>query len=90
MSSCAWALAERGLSGIGGVRECLSGVRVALAKDDRKLAETLSDAYGDFKIDGLDESSGKYRLEFTDPRFSAKSLDFTLGASTYLGTIELT
>jgi Fe-S-cluster-containing dehydrogenase component len=74
---------------VNGVRECLSGVRVALAKDGRKVAETVSDPYGDFKIDGLDEGSGAYRLEFADSRFGAKSVDFTLGASTYLGTIEL-
>jgi Fe-S-cluster-containing dehydrogenase component len=74
---------------IDGVLECLSGVRVVLAKDGRRLAETATDAYGDFKIDGLEEESGRYRLELADPRFSAKSLEFELGASRYLGTIEL-
>ena len=74
---------------IGGVLECLAGVRVAVAKDGRKLAETVSDAYGDFRIEGLDEQSGRYRIELADARFAAKSLEFELGASTYLGTIEL-
>jgi Fe-S-cluster-containing dehydrogenase component len=75
---------------IDGALECLADVRVTLHKDGRKLGETVSDAYGDFRIDGLEEGSGKYRVEFAHPRFAAKSAEFELGASTYLGTIELT
>ncbi|OGA68977.1 MAG: oxidoreductase [Betaproteobacteria bacterium RIFCSPLOWO2_12_FULL_68_20] len=74
---------------IGGVNECAAGVRVALEKDGRTLAETVSDDFGDWRVDGLGEGSGRYRVSFSDPRFATQSLELELGASRNLGTIQL-
>lgn len=74
---------------IGGVAECVAGARVTLARGDRPVAETESDAYGDFKFRDLDEGSGAYRITIADERFEPKTVDVSLGASTYLGTIAL-
>jgi len=75
---------------IGGVTECIEGARVSLQRGGQKIAEARSDPYGDFKFQGLDEGSGRYRIEILDERFEPKRLEFDLGESSYLGTIELT
>jgi Fe-S-cluster-containing dehydrogenase component len=75
---------------IGGVTECIEGARVSLHRGGQKVAEARSDPYGDFKFQGLDEGSGRYRIEILDERFEPKRLEFDLGESHYLGTIELT
>lgn len=75
---------------IGGVEECVAGARVVLKRNGDALAETTSDAFGDFRFSGLDEASGAYELEVSDPRFAPRRLGFELGESRYLGTIRLT
>ncbi|MGB7542166.1 MAG: 4Fe-4S dicluster domain-containing protein [Burkholderiales bacterium] len=74
---------------IGGVTECIAGARVILQHGGRTLAETRSDAYGDFKFQGLEENSGAYRVEVADERFDAKRVEFNLEESAYLGTISM-
>ncbi len=74
---------------VAGVLECLEGARVALMRDGRTLAETTSDGFGDFRFEGLDEGSGKYRVEISAPGYKAKAVEFELGASTCLGTLHL-
>ena len=74
---------------IDGVDECAEGVRLVLKRGARTIAETTSDAYGDFKFRGLEEDSGAYRIEITDERFAPRSVAVELGRSTYLGTIPL-
>jgi len=74
---------------IGGVTECIADARVLLQHGGRMLAETRSDAYGDFKFRGLEENSGDYRIEVADERFDAKRVEFNLKESAYLGTISL-
>jgi Fe-S-cluster-containing dehydrogenase component len=73
----------------GGVSECVEGAEIVLKKDGRSVAATRSDPYGDFKFHGLEEGSGAYRLEIAAERYAAKSVDFDLKTSTYLGTISL-
>jgi len=74
---------------VGGVTECIEGARVSLQREGRKIAETRSDPYGDFKFRGLEENSGAYRIEIAEERFAAKSVEFDLRESAYLGTISL-
>ena len=74
---------------IGGVTECIEGARVSLYRGGQKVAEARSDPYGDFKFQGLDEGSGRYRIEILHERFEPKRLEFDVGESSYLGTIEL-
>ena len=78
------------LSGaINGTEECIEGASVTLFRDDKAIARTESDPYGDFRFAGLEENSGAYRIEILEERFEPKKLAFTLGGSTYLGTIAL-
>jgi len=74
---------------IGGVTECVEGARVTLEKDGAKLAEAVSDPYGDFRFGGLEEASGTYKLRVADGRFTPKTFEVSLGKSTVLGTIML-
>ena len=74
---------------IDGVTECVEGARVLLRRGERVIGESRSDAYGDFKFQGLEEGSGAYRVEIADPRFATKAVEVNLGQSTYLGTISV-
>jgi Fe-S-cluster-containing dehydrogenase component len=74
---------------IGGVTECVEGARVMLQKNGAKLAEGVSDAYGDFRFSGLAEASGTYELYIDDARFAPKALAVSLGKAAVLGTIIL-
>ena len=74
---------------VGGVAECVAGASVVLSKDGVRVAEKTTDTFGDFKFDGLDENSGSYRLDIQGKGFAARTVEFALGESTYLGVIEL-
>jgi hypothetical protein len=74
---------------IQGVTECVADARITLQHGGRTVAETKSDAYGDFRFQGLEENGGAYRIEIADERFEAKAVEFDLKESTYLGTISL-
>jgi Fe-S-cluster-containing dehydrogenase component len=73
----------------GGVVDCVEGAKVRLVKDGRAVAETVSDNYGDFKFDKLDENSGAYTVEIEAPGRAKKSVDAKLGESVNLGEIRL-
>lgn len=74
---------------IAGVTECIEGARVTLERNRAKIAEAVSDPYGDFRFGGLDEGSGSYALRIADPRFAPKTVEVTLGKSAVLDTIGL-
>ena len=74
---------------LNGVTECVADARVTLQQGGRTVAETRSDAYGDFKFRGLEQNSGAYRIEITDARFGSRGVEFDLRESAYLGTIFL-
>jgi hypothetical protein len=73
----------------GGVVDCVEGASVRLMKGGAVVAETTSDNYGDFKIDKLDENSGRYLLEISAPGRPKKTVEATLGNSINLGEIRL-
>jgi Fe-S-cluster-containing dehydrogenase component len=70
-----------------GVVDCVKGAEVRLGNGSGKTRETTSDGFGDFKLDGLEENSGKYTLEVTHPDFGAKILEVEVGKSVNVGTI---
>ncbi len=72
-----------------GVVDCVEGASVRLMKGGTLVAETVSDNYGDFKFDRLDESSGRYLLEISAPGRATKTVEAKLGASINLGEIRL-
>ncbi len=73
---------------IDGREECLAGVKATLAKDGRNVGQTISDAFGEFKIDKLDPASGKYVLTLDADDGRQTSRDVVLGESQYLGVFE--
>lgn len=71
------------------IEECLPGVRVQLAKEGRVLDQVFTDAFGDFKFDGLPLGSGAYRIRIGDQNRGGRSLDADLGTSLSIGTVWL-
>ncbi len=71
-----------------GVVDCVEGATVRLLKDGVAVAQTVTDNYGDFKFDRLDENSGDYTVEVSGATKST-SVTAKLGASINLGEIRL-
>jgi Fe-S-cluster-containing dehydrogenase component len=71
-----------------GVVDCVEGATVRLLKNGLAIAQTVTDNYGDFKFDRLDENSGEYTIEISGATKS-KSVAAKLGASINLGEIRL-
>ena len=68
--------------------ECAEGAGVTLIKDPKmEMGDAKTNNYGDFKIDNLEENSGKYRLAIELPGYKKKELSVDLKASVNLGTI---
>jgi Fe-S-cluster-containing dehydrogenase component len=72
---------------VDGITDCVAGATVRLTKDGRAVGETVSDAFGDFKIDRLPVDSGRYSLEIIGPAGAPKTMDVTVGESVYVGTV---
>ena len=72
-----------------GVVDCVEGASVRLMKGATVVAETTSDNYGDFKLDRLDENSGRYLVEISAPGRPKKTVEANLGVSINLGEIRL-
>jgi len=73
----------------GGAVDCVEGAKVRLVKAGKPVAETVSDNYGDFKFDKLDESSGAYTVEIEASGRPRKTVEAKLGESVNLGEIRL-
>jgi Fe-S-cluster-containing dehydrogenase component len=72
-----------------GITDCVEGAKVYLIKDAKKIAEAVTDNYGDFKFDDLEENSGRYSIEILFKDRDKKTLAFDLTTSLNLGTILL-
>jgi len=72
-----------------GITDCAEGAGVKLTRGADKVGEAVTDTYGDFKFDALEENSGTYTLEITHPDHEKKILEFDLTTSLNLGTIFL-
>ena len=70
-----------------GTVDCAEGAKVVLFKGSNKISEALTDNYGDFKLDHLDENSGSYRLEIEFRDYAKKTLEVDLKTSQNVGTI---
>jgi Fe-S-cluster-containing dehydrogenase component len=72
------------------VDECADGAKVTLRNGSGEVIDTaLTNNYGDFKIDDLEENSGKYTLEVEYPGYGKQDLAVDLKDSTNVGTIFL-
>ena len=72
----------------GDVVECVAGADVTLYSEGQRIANTLSDAFGDFRFAGLAQESGRYRVEISHTLGKA-SRECELGESVFLGEIGL-
>ena len=72
----------------GGAVDCVEGARVRLMKGGATVAETVTDNYGDFKFDRLDEGSGRYTVE-VGANGKMKTVEANLGTSISLGEIRI-
>jgi ferredoxin len=75
---------------LNGKEECAEGAKVALinATND-KIGECVTDNYGDFKFDNLEENSGKYTLRIVHRGYDEKSVEVDLKESLYTGVTFL-
>ena len=73
-----------------GKYDCATGAEVSLFGDSNNKVDTLiTDNYGDFKFDKLEENSGKYTLEILYPGYKKKTIEIDLKTSFNVGTIFL-
>lgn len=69
--------------------DCAEGAVVSLLKGGEVISEMVTDNYGDFKFDNLEEKSGPYRIEITWRKYEKKMVDVDLNNSVYIGIITL-
>ncbi|MFC1932056.1 4Fe-4S dicluster domain-containing protein [Chloroflexota bacterium] len=74
---------------VADISECADGARVTLFKNSTKIGEAITDNYGDFKFDNLEENSGRYSLEIVCEGYEKKTLEVDLTTSKNVGTILL-
>ena len=74
---------------VDGVVDCVEGARLRLMKGGTLVAETITDNYGDFKFDTLDEGSGRYLIEISARGRAKRTIEAHLGASINLGEIRV-
>jgi Fe-S-cluster-containing dehydrogenase component len=72
-----------------GMVDCVEGAKVRLLKDGACVAEAITDNYGDFKFDKLDENSGAYTVEISVAGGGKKTIEAKLGTSINLGEIRI-
>lgn len=73
-----------------GAAECVEGAEIELLRDGRTVARTLTDAFGDFRIDGLPPNSGAYQLSARHGQQGSADRHVQLGlGSAVLDDIEL-
>lgn len=71
-----------------GLTDCAEGATVTLLKNSAKIGEVITDNYGDFKFDDLEENSGRYTIQLAFGGHE-KILEIDLTASQNLGVILL-
>jgi Fe-S-cluster-containing dehydrogenase component len=72
-----------------GVEDCLEGAIVIVHKDGAKVGETVTDAFGEFKLDKLDPDSGTYDVEILHPDHQTLDLKIDLADSVYTGVHKM-
>lgn len=72
-----------------GTTDCAAGVKVALHSGADKVGETETDAFGDFRFDGLATGGGRYTLAIDAGAGGRKELAVDLKESTTIGVIFL-
>ncbi|UCB50431.1 MAG: carboxypeptidase regulatory-like domain-containing protein [Deltaproteobacteria bacterium] len=72
------------------IDECAEGAKITLRKGANKVVDkTVTNNYGDFKIDNLEEKSGKHLVEVAYKGYEKKTVEVDVKKSVNLGTIFL-
>lgn len=72
------------------IDECAEGAKVTLNNGSGEIIDTaVTNNYGDFKIENLEEKSGRYTLDVVYPNYQKQELSVDLEESKDLGTIYL-
>jgi Fe-S-cluster-containing dehydrogenase component len=72
------------------IDECAEGAEITLRQGAKKVVDkTVTNNYGDFKIDNLEEKSGKYVLDVAYKGYEKKTVEVDVKTSVNLGTIFL-
>ena len=71
-----------------GKNECAEGALVKLSRNGNTMAETVTDCFGDFKFDNLEENSGYYTIMISFKEYE-KKIDIDLQTSVYMGELSL-
>ena len=75
---------------LNGQEECAEGAKVTLFNAvNEKIGECMTDNYGDFKFNNLEENSGKYTLRIAYTGYDTKTIGVDLKKSLNTGTIFL-
>lgn len=74
---------------VDGVTDCVADAKIRLLSSGSVIGEAVTDAYGEFKIDGLPPESGLYGVVIEIDGREHKRVDVKLGKSVYLGRIDL-
>ena len=72
-----------------GADECVGNAQVTLRKGETVVAETKTDAFGDFRFDRLDPDSGGYNLSVSKDGLGTATVDINLGDSLTLDAIRI-
>lgn len=72
-----------------GVLDCIAGATATLRADGATIATGETDAFGDFKLDGIDRREGDLALEITHADFAPATRTVAAGGTVVLGEIEL-
>jgi hypothetical protein len=67
--------------------DCAEGAVVSLLKGGEAISEMVTDNYGDFKFDNLEEKSGPYQVEITWRSSEKKTVDVDLNNSVYIDIV---
>ena len=70
--------------------ECAEGAEIALVgQSGNKIATGVTDNFGDFKFDNLEENSGKYKIEIAYHGYDKKIIEVDMKTSCSIGDILL-
>lgn len=70
--------------------DCVEGAEVTLARDGAEVARERTDAFGNFKFDGLESDSGTWQLAVSHPEHGTRACAAEVGQeSVNLGVLRL-
>jgi Fe-S-cluster-containing dehydrogenase component len=75
---------------INGTVDCVADADIELIQNGSTILATLTDAFGEFRIDGIEENSGAYDVHISHPEFKIKKIETLVKTeSVVLGTVKL-